>query len=111
MIIVNEADIARDEPAPHSDLGMTTRFGLTDTVPNRRFDFRKRSLHKGAALGLHHVEHDEVYYVVSGEGDVTSDGETRRLTPGMMAYLYKGALISLTQVGEDPLVIILTYTL
>ena len=72
-------------------------------------EFRKRVLHRGAAIGLHPIAHDEVYYVLSGEGDVTSDGVTRRLKPGMAAYLYKDAVVGIKQLGRKPLTIIISY--
>jgi mannose-6-phosphate isomerase-like protein (cupin superfamily) len=72
-------------------------------------EFRKRVLHKGAAIGLHPIAHDEVYYVLAGEGDVTSDGVTKRLKPGMAAYLYKDAIVGISQVGRKPLTIIVSY--
>jgi mannose-6-phosphate isomerase-like protein (cupin superfamily) len=72
-------------------------------------EFRKRILHKGAAIGLHPISHDEVYYVLSGEGDVTSDGTTQRLKPGMAAWLYRNAVVGIRQVGRKPLTIIISY--
>ena len=72
-------------------------------------EFRKRTLHAGAAIGLHPIDHDEVYYVLSGQGDVTSDGSTQRLEAGMAAYLYKGAMVGIKQVGKEPLTIIISY--
>jgi len=58
---------------------------------------------------VHPIDHDEVYYVLSGEGEVSSDGVTRRLEPGMAAYLYKGAHVGIKQVGKEALVIIVSY--
>jgi mannose-6-phosphate isomerase-like protein (cupin superfamily) len=72
-------------------------------------EVRKRILHVGAAIGPHPLAHDEVYYVLSGEGSVSS-GETRRpLTPGMAAYLYTGATVGIRQVGTVPLTLIVAY--
>ena len=42
------------------------------------------------------IAHDEVYYVVSGEGDVTTDGVTTRMTAGDTAYLYDGGNVGIT---------------
>lgn len=109
MVVVDEARIKRDEPPPHGQIGMSTVSPLTETVAGRTMEFRKRSLHKGAAIGLHVINHDEVYYVVSGAGDVTSDGQTQRLTAGMMAYLYSGANVGIIQTGDAPLTLIISY--
>lgn len=110
MVVVDENDVKRDEPPPHGAIGMSTAYRISDAVPApRAMEFRKRVLHPGAAIGLHRIDHDEVYYVLSGQGDVTSDGSTQPLKPGMAAYLYKGATVGIRQVGEEPLAIIVSY--
>ena len=110
MVIVREEDVKREEAPPHGAIGMSTAYRISDAAPApRAMEFRKRVLHKGAAIGLHPIRHDEVYYVLSGEGDVTSDGITRRMGPGMAAYLYKDALVGIKQVGRKPLTIIISY--
>jgi mannose-6-phosphate isomerase-like protein (cupin superfamily) len=72
-------------------------------------EFRRRVLHVGAAIGPHPINHDEVYYVLSGEGEVVSDGATHRLRPGMAAYLYTGAVVGIRQLGGEPLNLIIAY--
>lgn len=110
MVVVHENDVKREEPPPHGAIGMSTAYRISDAAPApRAMEFRKRVLHKSAAIGLHPIAHDEVYYVLSGEGDVTSDGVTRRLKPGMAAYLYKDAVVGIAQVGRKPLTIIISY--
>ncbi|HEY8572691.1 cupin domain-containing protein [Phenylobacterium sp.] len=108
-VFVNEKDVVRQEPPPHNGRGMSTAYRISDVAPNRTMEFRKRVLHKGAAIGLHVLGHDEVYYVLSGSGDVTSDGVTRRLGPGGAAYLYKGANVGISQVGDQDLALIISY--
>ncbi len=110
MVVVREQDVKREEAPPHGNIGMSTAYRISDAAPApRAMEFRKRMLHKGAAIGLHPINHDEVYYVLSGEGDVTSDGVTQRLKPGMAAYLYKGAVVGIKQWGRKPLTIIVSY--
>lgn len=110
MVVIREQDVKRDEPPPHGAIGMSTAYRISDAVPSpRAMEFRKRVLHVGAAIGLHPIDHDEVYYVLSGQGDVTSDGSTQRLEPGMAAYLYKGATVGIKQVGKEPLALIVSY--
>jgi mannose-6-phosphate isomerase-like protein (cupin superfamily) len=74
-------------------------------------EFRKRILHPRAAIGLHRIDHDEVYYVLSGTGIVTSGGETKTIGPGMTAYLYRGATVGIRQTGARPLALIISYPL
>lgn len=110
MVVIDEKHVAREEPPPHGQIGMSSAYRISDAVPQpRRMEFRKRILHVGAAIGLHPIAHDEVYYVLSGSGDVSSDGQTRSLTPGMAAYLYDGAVVGIKQTGKEPLALIIAY--
>ena len=110
MVVVNERDVVRQEAPPHGAIGMSTAYRISDVVPQpRTMEFRKRVLHKGAAIGLHLIAHHEVYYVLSGEGEVTSDGVSQRLRPGMAAYLYDGAVVGIRQIGNKPLSLIVSY--
>jgi type 1 glutamine amidotransferase len=109
MVIIDEAKTVRDEPPPHGNIGMSTAHRISDGVPARTMEFRRRTLHPGAAIGIHPIDHDEVYYVLSGEGEVTSDGKTARLTRGMAAYLYTGAKVGIRQRGKQPLALIISY--
>src|SRR3954469_25498266 len=100
MVVIKEDDVKRDEPPPHGAIGMSTAYRISDAVPApRAMEFRKRVLHVGASIGLHRIDHDEVYYVLSGVGEVHSDGVRQRLLPGMAAYLYKGAMVGIAQSG------------
>jgi mannose-6-phosphate isomerase-like protein (cupin superfamily) len=109
MIVVNERDVVREEPAPHGEHGMSTAYRISDAVPQRTMEFRKRALHVGSFIGLHVLSHDEVYYVLDGEGEVESDGVKQRVTSGTAAYLYKGANVGIRQLGAKPLTIIVAY--
>jgi mannose-6-phosphate isomerase-like protein (cupin superfamily) len=108
-VIIDENDVRREEAPPHGAIGMSTAYRISDAVPNRTMEFRKRVLHVGAAIGPHPIDHDEVYYVLSGEGEVVSDGATHRLGPGTAAYLYRGAVVGIRQMGETPLTLIISY--
>jgi mannose-6-phosphate isomerase-like protein (cupin superfamily) len=110
-VIVNEKDVVRDEAPPHGAIGMSTVYRLADQAANRTMEFRKRTLHVGAALGVHTIDHDEVYYVLAGEGVLTSAGKEAPMKPGMAAYLYRGDAVGLRQIGSKPLTIIVSYPL
>jgi hypothetical protein len=61
MVVVREEDVKREEPPPHGNIGMSTAYRISDAVPApRAMEFRKRILHRGAAIGLHPINHDEV---------------------------------------------------
>lgn len=110
MVVIDEQSVKRQEAPPHGAIGMSTAYRITDAVPQpRAMEFRRRVLHVGAAIGLHPIAHDEVYYVLSGEGEVTSDGVTKRLAAGMAAYLYDSAIVGIRQTGKRPLSLIISY--
>ena len=110
MAVVDERDTRREEAPPHGAIGMSTAYRISDAVPQpRAMEFRRRILHRGAAIGEHPINHDEVYYVLDGEGEVVSDGQRARLKQGMTAYLYKGAVVGIRQLGKQPLSLIISY--
>ena len=110
-VVIHEADTMVRQVPPHNGEGMSTAYRISDGVPNRAMEFRKRVLHPGAAIGLHPIAHDEVYYVVSGEAEVTSDGVTTPMRAGDAAYLFDGNVVGIRQTGEVDLVLIISYPL
>lgn len=110
-VVIREADTMVRQVPPHNGEGMSTAYRISDGVPNRAMEFRKRIMHPGAAIGLHPIAHDEVYYVVSGEGEVTSDGVTTPVRAGDAAYLFDGNVVGIRQTGEVDLVLIISYPL
>ncbi len=111
MVVVDEQNVVKQEAPPHGAIGMSTAYRISDVVPDRTMEFRKRVLHVGAAIGVHPIAHDEVYYVLSGSGEVESDGKKAQLGPGMAAYLYTGAQVGIRQIGAEPLELIISYPL
>jgi mannose-6-phosphate isomerase-like protein (cupin superfamily) len=110
-VVVKETEVVRQEPPPHGAIGMSTAYRISDAVPNRTMEFRKRVLHVGAAIGPHPIDHDEVYYLLSGQGEVVSDGKPTPMSAGVAAYLYKGAVVGIRQIGPEPLTLIIAYPL
>lgn len=111
MVVIDQRDVSVDQPPPHGAIGMSTAYRISDMAPGRTMEFRRRVLHPGSAIGEHPIDHDEVYYVLAGKGEVVSDGEKRTLTAGMAAYLYDGAVVGIRQVGDAPLDLIISYPL
>ncbi|WP_414903248.1 cupin domain-containing protein [Sphingomonas flavalba] len=110
MVVIDEAATRREEAPPHGAIGMSTAYRISDAAPlPRAMEFRRRDLHPGAAIGAHPIDHDEVYYVLAGQGEVESDGVRRTVGPGMAAYLYRGAVVGIRQTGADPLSLIIAY--
>lgn len=69
MAVIDERAVRREEAPPHGAIGMSTAYRLSDAAPQpRAMEFRRRILHRGSAIGEHPIAHDEVYYVLDGEG-------------------------------------------
>lgn len=110
MAVIDERATRREEAPPHGAIGMSTAYRISDAVPQpRAMEFRRRILHRGAAIGEHPIAHDEVYYVLDGTGEVVSDGRRAMLRAGMTAYLYQGAVVGIRQTGSRPLSLIISY--
>ena len=99
----------RQQPGPHGGAGTTTAYPFFADAPGLSFFFRKRVLHKGAGIGMHQHDKDEVYYVVSGKGRYIMDGTIRDVGPGDAMLTRTGSTHSLMQDGDDELVILLAY--
>jgi len=108
-VLKRDADVMVKEPAPHQGVGETTAYRYFDELGNAGLIFRKRALHRGAANGVNVLAHDEVFYVLRGQGELEVDGERLALEPGTAVFIYRGATIVLRQLGDDDLVVIIAY--
>jgi mannose-6-phosphate isomerase-like protein (cupin superfamily) len=104
-----DANVTRTEPGPHEGTGSTTAYRYFDDVKDARVIFRKRALHKGASIGMHVLSHDEVYYVVSGRGELTVDDRSTEVGPDSAVFMHEGADVGIRQLGEEDLVVIVAY--
>jgi mannose-6-phosphate isomerase-like protein (cupin superfamily) len=111
MTVVDGETVKRDEPPPHGNIGMSTAYRLSDAVPGRAMEFRKRILHAGAAIGTHKIDHDEVYYVLSGTGEAFSGDRKQAVRAGQAIYFFTGETMGIRQTGDRPLELIITYPL
>lgn len=107
--IKTDTQTATAEPGPHEGSGKTTAYRYFDEVQDARVIFRKRALHQGASIGMHVLEHDEVYYVVSGRGEVTVDDTKREVGPDTAIFMHQGADVGIRQTGDADLVVIVSY--
>jgi mannose-6-phosphate isomerase-like protein (cupin superfamily) len=111
MTVVDGETVKRDEPPPHGNIGMSTAYRLSDAVPGRAMEFRKRVLHRGAAIGAHRIDHDEVYYVLSGTGEAFSGDRKQAVRAGQAIYFFTGEMMGVRQTGDQPLALIISYPL
>jgi mannose-6-phosphate isomerase-like protein (cupin superfamily) len=108
-VIETDREVAKDEPGTHNGGGQTVGYSFFRNVPNLKLVFRKRALKPGSGIGLHEQKEDEIYYVLSGRGQMTLDGKTVDVTPGTAVLTRTGSTHSLKQVGSDDLVILINY--
>jgi len=108
-VLERDAEVAVEEPGTHKGGGMTVGYSFFKKVPNLKLVFRKRALKPGSGIGYHLQKEDEIYYVLSGRGEMTMDGKTFEVKPGDCILTRPGASHSLKQIGKDDLVIIINY--
>jgi mannose-6-phosphate isomerase-like protein (cupin superfamily) len=108
-VIEQDATVAADEPGPHNGGGRTVAYSFFRSTPGLKLVFRKRALKPGSGIGYHEQREDEIYYVLSGRGQMTLDGKTVDVGPGTAILTRTGSSHGLKQVGTDDLVILINY--
>ena len=105
----HDRDVARNEPGTHKGGGETVGYSFFSNVPQMRLVFRKRAFKPGSAIGYHEQREDEIYYVLSGRGEMTVDGKAFEVTPGTAVLTRPGSSHGLKQIGTEDLVILINY--
>ena len=108
-VIESEAEIAKQQPGPHKGGGSTTGYAFFADVPAMDLVFKKRTLHPGSAIGYHEQHKDEIYYVISGTGELTMNGQISEVGPGTAILTRPGSSHGLRQLGSEDLVIFIVY--
>jgi mannose-6-phosphate isomerase-like protein (cupin superfamily) len=109
FIVEHDADIARNEPGTHNGGGMTVGYSFFSKTPKLGLVFRKRAFHAGSGIGYHVQTEDEIYYVLSGKGEMTVDDKKFEMTPGTAVLTRPGSSHGLKQSGHEDLVILINY--
>ena len=108
-VVENDREVAKEEPGTHNGGGQTIGYSFFKNVPNLKLVFRKRALKPGSGIGLHEQKEDEIYYVLSGRGMMTVDGNSFEVGPGAAVLTRPGSSHGLKQVGDEDLVIMINY--
>jgi mannose-6-phosphate isomerase-like protein (cupin superfamily) len=108
-IIEQDGTVASAEPGPHAGGGQTIAYSFFKNTPGLSLVFRKRALKPGSGIGYHEQTEDEIYYVLSGRGQMTLDGTTVDVGPGTAVLTRTGSSHGLKQVGTEDLVILINY--
>src|ERR1700753_4075117 len=99
-IINHEKDIAHDEPGPHDGGGKTTAYPFFSKFKDAKMAFRKRVLHPGSTIGYHLQEQQEIYYILSGKGELTTNGKAITVSTGDAILTLPGNHHGLKPVGN-----------
>lgn len=102
-------ELAVAQPGPHEGSGTTTAYPFFEQAAGFDLVFRQRALHRGASIGEHRNDKDEIYYVLSGRGELMLDGAQREVATGDAVLTRKGSTHGLKQLGDEDLVIIVVY--
>ena len=108
-ILHHEEDLAVKQAGPHDGGGNTTAYNFFATAKDCKLVFRKRILHPGSAIGYHLQTEHEIYYILSGVGEMKMNGKTFPVKTGDAILTLPGSSHSLTQTGKDDLVVIINY--
>jgi mannose-6-phosphate isomerase-like protein (cupin superfamily) len=108
-VLQRDTEIAKNEPGPHKGGGDTIGYSFFNKIPSLKLVFRKRALKPGSGIGYHLQKEDEIYYVLSGRGDMTIDGKTFEIKPGDAVLTRPGSSHGLKQKGPENLVILINY--
>jgi len=107
--IDHERSIAVDQPGPHDGGGKTTAFPFFDKVKDAKMVFRKRILHPGSSIGYHLQEKQEIYYIISGNGELNMNGQLISVTAGDAILTMPGSSHGLKPAGKADLAVLITY--
>src|SRR5687768_8604618 len=108
-IVERDAEVAKAEPGTHKGGGETIGYSFFAKAPGLKMVFRKRALKPGSAIGYHEQKEDEIYYVISGRGEMTIDGKRFEVGPGAAILTRPGSSHGLKQIGTEDLVILINY--
>ena len=66
----------------------------------------RNNIHANVVIAAHSHPHEQIFYVVSGECDVTTEGQTKHLTAGGLALFPSNAVHEVVNTLDEPLVAI-----
>ncbi|HKP32252.1 MAG TPA: cupin domain-containing protein [Chitinophagaceae bacterium] len=108
-VVQQEKNIQRSESGPHDGGGSTIAAPFFENIPDFKFAFRKRTLHSGSTIGYHLQKVDEVYYILSGSGEMTMNGNKFTVAVGDAILTRGGSSHGLKPIGEKDLALLIVY--
>ena len=110
-ILVHEKDIAKEQAGPHQGGGKTISYPFFEGTADFKMAFRKRILKPGSSIGYHLQKEDEVYYILSGNGEMQMNGESFSVTAGDAILTRPGSSHGLKPSGNEELSLLIAYGL
>jgi mannose-6-phosphate isomerase-like protein (cupin superfamily) len=105
MLIINR-DKANIIDTPHGSEIRPLIDRTTSAI--QKCSLAEEVLPPGAAVGRHfHRETEEIYYILSGAGEMTVSGETTEVSAGDAVYIPVNNVHSLKNTGAEPMKIML----
>jgi mannose-6-phosphate isomerase-like protein (cupin superfamily) len=110
-ILVHEKDIAKEQPGPHKGGGITISYPFFEGTEDFKMAFRKRILKPGSSIGYHLQETDEIYYILSGQGEMQMNGKTFPVTTGDAVLTRPGSSHGIKPATNEELTLMIVYGL
>ncbi|RDC62708.1 cupin domain-containing protein [Adhaeribacter pallidiroseus] len=108
-ILEHDAQVAQEQAGPHNGGGKSIGYSFFDEVKDFPTAFKKRTLRSGSSIGYHLQQEDEIYYIISGTGQMKMNGKTFPVKPGDAILTRPGSSHGLTPVGNQDLTLIIVY--
>ena len=108
-IFEQDKQVAKEQPGPHDGGGQTIGYSFFDGVKDFKTAFRKRTLKPGSSIGYHLQQEDEIYYILSGTGEMKMNGKTFPVKPGDAILTRPGSSHGLTPAKDQELTLIIVY--
>lgn len=108
-LIEHAERIALTQPGPHGGDGLTVSAPFFANAADLNLTVRRRTLYEGASIGLHEHGRDEIYYIISGQGEFTLDGVAHSVGAGHAMLTRDASSHSLRQIGTEPLQVLIVY--
>lgn len=109
VVLPRDAIVPRVQPGPHGGPGETMAYPMFADAQGMPFQFRRRVLRKGAGIGLHPHDHDEIYYVLAGRGRYFLDGREHAVAAGDALLTRAGSTHAILQDGDADLELLIVY--
>lgn len=108
-VLEHDVQVAKEQSGPHNGSGKTIGFSFFDDVADYHTAFKKRILKPGSSIGYHQQKEDEIYYVISGTGEMQMNEKTFSVKPGDAILTRTGSSHGIAANGEKDLVLIIVY--